>query len=455
MVKSEPKRLSPRRKWALVLGAPLLAVLILTGGEALVGDGPERGAVAAQPLASGYGPSTYAEALARANRAVDLGLERVANDEAQWLRHESLARGLFLRSRLNGDFSDLAAAVDAVHSALDLAPTSSGPFLSWATIGMSSHRLADTEAALARLDKVAVSPTLPEQSEIAALRGDLAFYRGDMGRAEGAYLRSIRLEESSGASIRMARLAKARADYDEADRWLIRSIASGGAPTPQMVAQVAMHRGGIELARGDHDAARKHFQTADSQWRGYWLAEAHLAQARALDGDLTGAITQLRALARKSNSPEIMDALAMYLRADGKYPESDKWISLSRGLWRERLARLPEAAIGHALEHELAFGDPGRAVDLAKQNLAIRPYGEADLLMAQAFKKAGDFKRARLHINRAKAKGWVSAPLYAVESEVLSVLGKIDQANAARDRALAINPRIFDPETGLVWFSHG
>lgn len=455
MVKSESEPFSARRNWALVLGVPFLAVAILTVGEALLGDGPEHGAVAAQPLASGYGPSTYAEALARATRTVDLGLERVANGEAQWLRHESLARGLLLRSRLTGDFSDLAAAVEATLSALDLAPSGSGPLLTWATIGMSSHRLADTEAALAGLDEVVVSPTRPEQSEIAALRGDLAFYRGNMGRAEQAYLQSIRLEESSGTSIRLARLAKARAEYDEADRWLIKSLAAAGAPTPQMVAQVAMHRGGLELARGDHDGARQHFENAESQFRGYWLAAAHLAQAKALDGDLTGAITDLRALARETRSPEIMDALAMYLRADGKYPESDKWITQSRELWHERLARLPEAAIGHALEHELAFGDPARAVELAKQNLAIRPYGEADLLMAQALKKAGDFKRAQFHIEQAKANGWVSAPLFAVESEVLSVLGKINQANAARDRALAINPRIFDPVTGLVWFSHG
>jgi hypothetical protein len=34
------------------------------------------------------------------------------------------------------------------------------------------------------------------------------------------------------------------------------------------------------------------------------------------------------------------------------------------------------------------------------------------------------------------------------------MLGNSDRSDAARDAALAINPRAFDPAASLIWFGH-
>lgn len=443
------------RSFALILGLPIFAVALVTGTEAFFGNPEGNRAEATELGEPGYGPDTYEEVLNRASLSVAFNLEKVSKGEDEWVRREGLARSFLRRSQLTGDFDDLARAVDETRLGMDLAPQGSGPMLTWATVAMSTHDLAGSQAALTALDSVAVAPLAPERSEMTALRGDIAFYRGDLATADTAYRAAEELAPGAGTGIRFARLAKARGDFATAARWLTRSSGGDSVATPHMIAMLGLQLGAIELARGEYAAARKHFQRADQTLPGYWLVEAHLAQSKAVQGDLDGAIDDLHALATRTQSPDIMDALANLLRAAGRVEESRNWSDRAGTIWDDRMKRLPEAAIGHALEHELAFGSSGRAVELGKRNLAIRPYGEAHLLLAQAYMMAGEFERARAHVESAKATGWRSAPLFAIESEVLTVLGDLDRAATARELALGLNPRIFDPETALIWFSHG
>ena len=56
---------------------------------------------------------------------------------------------------------------------------------------------------------------------------------------------------------------------------------------------------------------------------------------------------------------------------------------------------------------------------------------------------------------RAEASGWRSAPLYALRAEALTLAGRTDEAEQARAAAETLNPRIFETESALIWFSHG
>jgi predicted Zn-dependent protease len=150
-----------------------------------------------------------------------------------------------------------------------------------------------------------------------------------------------------------------------------------------------------------------------------------------------------------------MDALAMLLRANGEAAESKQWAARAGAEWQRRLSLAPEAAYGHALEHELLFGTPKRALELARANLAARPFGESRVLLASAFIANGRYGEALAQLDRAEASGWHSAPLYALRAQVLALTDRPGEAARARDAATALNPRIFAPETPLVWFSHG
>lgn len=446
-----------RPVFAGVLAAMIAPALVIAAVAALEAEvqSSRAAAAATAPAKIGYGPATYAAALRGADHAVALGRERVAYAPDEWLRRESLALGLLRRAQLTGSFDDYAAALAETRQAMARAPQGSGPMLTLASTAMSTHVLDDAENALMQLGKVAVAPLPPEASEIAALRGDVAFYRGDMAVAEAAYTEADAILRSPGTAIRLARLAKARGQMGAARTWFDTALRSENAATPQLAAQIALQIGGLELAQGAYGAARTHFAEADRLFAGHWLYQAHLAQARALDGDITGAIADLEALAGRSAQPDVMDALALMLRAEGRTTESRKWAARAGAIWAERMRILPEAALGHALEHELAFGTPARAVALARRNLAARPFGEARLLLAQALMQEGQFAAALGEVQRAKSAGWSSASLYALESNLMTVLGRAREAEAPRAKALALNPQIFDAETALIWFSHG
>ena len=163
----------------------------------------------------------------------------------------------------------------------------------------------------------------------------------------------------------------------------------------------------------------------------------------------------MRGVAARSGSAEAMDALAMLLRAQGTGGESRLWAGRADALWRKRLNQMPEAAYGHALEHELVFGTPERALDLATRNLAARPYGESRLLMASALLMNGRTGPALDQLALAESSGWRSAPMYALRAQALELSGRAPDAEAARQQAQALNPHVFEPATALVWFSHG
>jgi tetratricopeptide (TPR) repeat protein len=294
-----------------------------------------------------------------------------------------------------------------------------------------------------------------ELAEARAIEGDVAFYRGDMAGARAKYLASEKLDDGASAAYRWAVLAKAQGDFPRALMAFSKSAQSKHGVAPLQAAGTALQFGAVELARGDAAAARRWFLAADRAFPGYWLIEAHLAQARAVDGDLPGAIDAMRGVAVRSGSAEAMDAVAMLLRAQGIGGESRQWAARADALWRKRLAKMPEAAFGHALEHELVFGTPERALDLATRNLAARPYGESRLLMASALLMNGRTGSALDQLAMAEGSGWRSAPMYALRAQALELLGRASDAEAARRQAQALNPHVFEPATALVWFSHG
>lgn len=417
-------------------------------------SGPPR-VSAAQFGKAGYGPRSYGAAMAAADDQLSLARERVRNAPGQWLPQESLARAYVARAGLSGGYEDYGRARAVLAQAFAEAPYPSGPVLSEAVLAMKTHDLSGVEAALARIDDWAVSPDGAEAAEIRGLRGDLAFYRGDMATAGTWYARANTTEPGPAAAFRLATMAKARGDFDTAIDQFRRVAIGNGKDTPFQLASTAVQIGAVEQARGNYDAARAWFAKADAQFPGFWLFQVHRAQSLAIAGDLSAAIKSMRAIAENSAAPEVMDALAMLLRTNGEVAESKAWAARAAAAWNARLQLLPTAAYGHALEHELVFGTPERALALATANRAARPYGEADYMLASAQMMNGMYDAALASLARAERSGWRSAPLYALRAQALELKGSINLAETARAEARTLNPRIFDPQTALIWFAHG
>lgn len=434
---------------------PIAAVALLTGIEWLANDTAEAPVSAADWETPGFGPASYSAAMARSDSDVSLGKERVSKGSDEWLRHESLARMYLGRSYLSYTYDELALAGKALTKAKRLAPGGSGPLLTDAAFAQMAHQLDRTQNSLSALDGAAVRSNPPILAESSSLKGDIAFYRGDMARARALYDDAAKYGSNAGVAYRYAILAKSQGRFENAIRHFSDAIPDPGMTTPLASASAAMQIGAVELARGDYRNARAWFETANRQFPGFWLIEAHLAQAKALEGDLAGAITDMKAVARRAPAGEVLDALAMLLRADGQARESRLWADKASAIWEKRLGQLPEAAYGHAVEHELVFGSPDKALDLAKRNFDARPYGESRILLASAYLSNGTPEEAIEHLTLAESSGWRSAPLYALLAQAYELSGRPNEAAKARKAAEALNYRIFKPETSLVWLSHG
>jgi tetratricopeptide (TPR) repeat protein len=396
-------------------------------------------------------PLDYAQALAHANESLEGGQDLARTRAGEWLVQEKIANALMSRARLTGSFDDYAAAQGALDVGFAHAPPGGGPQSTQAVLAFSLHRLPRTAAALDVIDHYAVPPEAEIADEAAALRGDVAFYSGRYAEALARYRGRKPSDESN---FRMAVYQGKTGQIDLGLATLDRMEREMRFPTAQVMANLDLQRGALELQRGRWDAAAKDFARADAIFPGYWLTEAHRAQMRALAGDRAGAIAAFEAIAGRIQSPEVMDALASLYRAEGDAARSALWAERAGAEWERRLKLLPEAAYGHAVEHYLAFGDPKRALDLALKDAAARPYGTAQIALGWAWLANNRPAEALKALRPLQGSPWVSAEQHLVAAQAHALLGDSDAADAEQQKALALNPRALDRAGALIWFGH-
>ncbi|QZH75603.1 MAG: hypothetical protein JY451_03045 [Erythrobacter sp.] len=439
-----------------LLMLPLGAVLLLGGIEFFGSENGGAPVAAASLPKPGFGPANFAEAQRDVAAQLSLARERAARRPDDWLVQASLARALMAQSSLTGGYAMLEEAQRVAALANDLAPEQSGHMLVAAYTAMGAHRLDAVKEALDRFALKVVPAAADEQAEVLGLRGDLAFYQGDLQAATRLYAEARILNPSPGTVYRQALLAKARGEFERAEGLFREALAADASPTPRTVADIAVQLGALDQAQGDYSAARAHFIEADRLFPGFWLYESHVAQVDYLTGRESEALVRLEAMLAQGEQPvEVTELYALLLQSEGRDAESRRWSARATAIWDERLEAMPEAAYGHAIEHHFKFGSADRALELARRNLAERPYGEARLLLAEALLATGDPAGALAQMRRARRDGWLSAPHLRAEVNALEALGRRDEARAVRSDAEAINPHVFDPVSEFVWFSHG
>lgn len=410
----------------------------------------------AHGLRYGYGPRDFAGAHRLANDQIALGEERTARAPEQWAYQESYARALMGRARLTGSFDDLARARAALDRSMADAPDPAGPLLTDAVNYLTIHRLGAIPVDLKLLAASAIPADPGDRAEAVAIAGDVAFYSGRYRTALADYAAAQRIEDGPGIAVRLANWHRKMGRSDDALRLIDRAIALQRSPTRLFHANMLLQRGVVELGRGNWDIAQGWFNRADAVFAGYWMIQAHAAQMAAVAGDLAGAERQYLAILAGADTPlpEVMDALAVLYRVRGDAPDSRIWSERASTIWKQRVAQLPEAAYGHALEHELLFGGPAVALDLARRNFAARPYGDSITMLAWALlvnRRAPEAVQAIEALNRT---GWRTAGQYVVLSEALALAGRPADSERARAGALALNPRAFDPAGALIWFGN-
>ncbi|HEY0324975.1 MAG TPA: hypothetical protein VGC46_03220 [Allosphingosinicella sp.] len=384
----------------------LVVVLVALAGIVVIDSLPQPAPRPPPPASPPIGPArSYDQLLASRDSALAERRRLAEERPDEWLVQEQFARAALARARLTGSYDDYAAAQQALDQAFAQAPSGAGPHLSQAVLHLTLHRLGPAEQMLDSIARYAVPPDAGERAEIAAMRGDIAFYRGDYPRALRLYDEADTLEPGT-AHFRRAIFHSKTGRVDLAERYFALYERTLAAVDRHGRANVELQRGILDLDNGRHREALAHFRVAEALFPGWWLVDEHVAETTALLGDAADAERRYRDIVRRTGSPEFIDALGALLRARGADDEAETLRRQSAALWERRLGQFPEATYGHAIDHCFAFARPGCALALARRNFAARPYGEAGEKLARALAGVGRPAEARVVIERVLASGW-------------------------------------------------
>ena len=443
----------PGRNWLWIL----LAAVFLVTAASIAFDKYKARQGPPDPLPAEikpwFGPRNQTELEQAAQIAVDGARARLALAPDEWLRQEVLARALVRRFRATGSYPDLAEADGLLDKGMAGSQLPAGPSLARAEASVLAHKLAGGNKGLDRFFAQVGEPDDGESAGAWSLKGDIAFQRGDMKAARLAYARAEEYDNNAAVALRQSMLALRTGDPDLARR-RVNAVLRAPKLSRYVKSQIALQRVTIAYAMGDWKAASEWARFADGFFPGNPLAMAHVAQQKAVDGDVAGAVKQYEAVLAKAPLPEVMDALAFTLRLQGRGAESRTWADKAGVLWAERYRLMPEAAAAHLVEHELALGDPAKALPVARADARARPHGASLILLARAQLLTGDAKGALATLERAEKSGWRSAGLYLALADVQTALGDTDAADDAREEALDLNPKATDAAARYIWFGH-
>lgn len=404
---------------------------------------PAAPAEAAAPPPAAREGTTWAKEVEALDETLAAVLRRAESQPKSWLALDKAA-GLYLsRARLTGDYGDYAKAEQVLERAFAIAGEGAGPIARRIDLNFTLHRLDRVAADIERLAKKAVQ--LPQDARaLADLRAELAFQTGDYEAAGRGFELALAADENVTTQARLALYRWKTGDFADAEALYAKAIAGQRGVASEPLAWLHLQLGLMDLERGRWDDALAHYRDADAVLAGYWLIEEHIAEILTLQGETEEARARYEDIVARTGNAEFMDALAGIAEAKGDAEAASQWAARARGIYEAQLARFPEAAYGHALDHFLDFGEPARAVELAEANHRTRPNAEAKLSLARAYLKAGRVADARAAVEDALKTRWNTADLHAIASEVLAAAGAAERAAEERAKALALNPRAFD-----------
>jgi len=327
-------------------------------------------------------PVTTSGAIALENLQAQIaGLEaRAALGRLMVAGRAGLIDLIILRGQILGRIADYERAAALAEQLLRDAPADGLAFLARARTRTTLHRFAK---ALANLDIA---------ERLGADRAGLDAERAAIFQALGRYDDALALRRDAAESRpdfatlgALAGLQAERGAVAEAERLFAEGRRRYQGVSPFPVAMLDFQRGLMWLEQGDLHAARAWFDAARSRVPAYAAALGHLAEVEAALGARQAAIARLSPLTVSSDDPDYAAQLAGILSEDGQVQEARTWRAGAAARYDALMERYPAAFADHAAEFWLTTGaDRRRALQLARQNLAIRQTPRAYALLQRA-----------------------------------------------------------------------
>lgn len=287
---------------------------------------------------------------------------------------------LILRGHLLGRVADYERAA-ALAAQLAHDPAADGAaFLACARAHATLHRFPEALEDLDSAERHGIEP-----ASLIAERTAVIQALGRYDEALVVRLSAVERKPSFASLGALAWLQAERGEIDEAERLFAEARRRYGGVSPFPVAMLDFQRGLMWMEQEELRAARIWFAAAQDRVPSYAPAQGHLAEVDAALGVREAAIARLRPLAMSADDPDYAAQLARILSEAGQAEEADHWRARAAARYAVLTLRHPAAFADHAAEFWLSSGaDAHRALQLARQNLAIRQTPRACALLRRA-----------------------------------------------------------------------
>src|SRR5215475_3726377 len=178
----------------------------------------------------------------------------------------------YQRAILSGDPDDLDAAERVIERAIGEIGPLVELYLLRANLHSRLHRLEKTESDVAALERFV------GDAQVIALTAGLAFQRGRYGEARTGYVLALEKNPTWDNFARLAYWESKFGDSEIADKLYAQAENELSVKEMRSYAWVKLERGLLELYRGNHQNARRHYDQADKAYSGYWLADERRAE---------------------------------------------------------------------------------------------------------------------------------------------------------------------------------
>jgi tetratricopeptide (TPR) repeat protein len=318
---------------------------------------------------------------------------------------------LLTESQFTSHFSSFARVAELADGAPQEHPNDAKAHFLRARYLGAVHRFAEAEAEYDQAEKLGAPDTRTKRASLHIAEGrDLpaALAVAKERVAKLATLENYSVEAGAEAAL---------GQFDAADEHYRAALATYHDVSPFPVAYVEFQRGVMwaELAN-DPAKALPLYREAVRRLPQYVVANVHLAEIELAQGQRESAEARLRLLEAQPEDPEPWAHLGeILLAAHADDAHGHALIERARVRYEQLLGQQPSAFADHAAEFFAGPGhDPKRAVELARDNLALRQTGRAYQLVVQAALAAGDAPLACRYMGEARGAAAASRNLNAL-----------------------------------------
>ena len=225
------------------------------------------------------------------------------------------------------------------------------------------HLFAEAEADLAQAEAHGANPV-----ELVSARANIVAARGDLDQAIAT--RDGRKDPlSSGEMATVGLLYLDAGRESEGTAMLERSRKEARGVDPFPMAWLDYQEAVLRERHGQEMLAKQLYERAHRLLPMYAAAAAHLAPYLGSQD----AVVMLEPIAKHSDDPEVLAALATALRKAGRTVDAKRDVELAGDRYDDLVKRHEAAYADHAARFWLGEGkDPAKAYDLAEKNLALR-----------------------------------------------------------------------------------